>query len=250
MKQHSALASILLHLLPGIPIVAGMFLFSKPAFTHFFGLNENLGPLLGFLMSLAVFLIPIQLGILLIASKMETGKFNIRAVINYTEHSSLKKYLIFVPILIVYSLILFAVVAPMIQPFFMKFFSWWPSEFNFQNLMQDPTVLAGYAGIKILLLVYILLSCLIGPFVEELYFRAYLLPRMKNYSGNWAPLLNSVLFSLYHFFSPWENLIRILAITPMTYVVWKNRNIRFGIIIHLFLNTMGGIVMLIMILKN
>jgi membrane protease YdiL (CAAX protease family) len=95
-----------------------------------------------------------------------------------------------------------------------------------------------------------LLGCLLGPFVEELYFRAYLLPRMRNISGNWAPLLNTVLFSLYHFFSPWENLIRVLAITPMTYIVWNNRNIRFGIITHLTLNTLGGIMMLFMILKN
>jgi membrane protease YdiL (CAAX protease family) len=251
MKQHSLFTSLLLHLLPGIPIIAGMFLFAKPVFTNYFGLNENLGPLLGFLMSVAIFLIPVQLGILLVASKMETGKIDIRAVINYTEHSPLKKYLIIIPIIIIYSLILFAVVAPLIQPFFInKFFFWWPEEFNFQNLMQDPSALAGYNGIKVLLLLYILLGCLFGPFVEELYFRAYLLPRMENYSGKWAPFLNAVLFSLYHFFSPWENLIRILAITPMTYVVWKNRNIRFGIITHVFLNTIGGIMMLVIILKN
>jgi len=83
MKQHSALTSIALHLLPGIPIIAGMFLFARPAFTDFFGLNENLGPLLGFLMSVAFFLIPVQLGILLIASKIETGNFNIRCVMRF-----------------------------------------------------------------------------------------------------------------------------------------------------------------------
>lgn len=250
MKQHTLFTSVLLHLLPGIPIIAGMFLFSKPIFTSYFGINENLGPMLGFLMSVAIFLIPVQLGILLIASKLETGKTNIRAVINFTDHSPLRKYFIIVPI-IIYSLILFAVVAPLIQPFFINnFFSWWPEEYNFQNLMQDPTVFAGYNGVKVLMLFYILLGCLTGPFVEELYFRSYLLPRMKDYSGKWAPVLNTVLFSLYHFFSPWENLIRIIAITPMTYVVWKYKNIRFGIIIHIFLNTLGGIMMIIMILRN
>lgn len=131
--------------------------------------------------------------ILLIASKKETGKFNIRAVINFTEHSPLKKYFIIIPLIVIYAILLFVIVAPLIQPFFVNtFFSWWPEEFNFQNLMQDPTALAGYNGIKILLLLYILLSCLLGPFVEELYFKAFLLPRMRNFSGNWAPFLNTL----------------------------------------------------------
>ena len=125
MKQHSVLTSILLHLLPGLPILGGMFLFARPAFTNFFGLDENLGPLLAFPMSVAIFLIPIQLAILLFASKKETGTFNLRAVINFTDPSPLKKYFIVIPIIIVYALVLFAIVAPLIQPFFVDtFFSW------------------------------------------------------------------------------------------------------------------------------
>lgn len=56
-------------------------------------------------------------------------------------------------------------------------------------------------------------SGLIGPVVEELYFRGFLLPRISRL-GRWAPLLNTVLFSLYHFFTPWQNPGRILALTP------------------------------------
>ena len=50
-----------------------------------------------------------------------------------------------------------------------------------------------------------------GPIVEELYFRGYLLPRME-WMGRWAPLVNVSLFSLYHFWSPWQILGRILGL--------------------------------------
>ena len=84
--------------------------------------------------------------------------------------------------------------------------------------------------------------------MEELYFRGYLLPRMEKYAGKWAPLLNTVLFSIYHFFSPWENLIRIAASYPLIHLVWKKRNIRFGMLVHIIVNTIGGIIALFMIL--
>ena len=66
----------------------------------------------------------------------------------------------------------------------------------------------------------VLINGIFGPIVEELYFRGYLLPRISQLRG-WAPLFNSVLFSIYHFFSPWQNPLRILAFTPVFYACWK-----------------------------
>ena len=37
-EQHSATKSILLHLIPGIPIIAGGFLFSLPVFSRMLGI--------------------------------------------------------------------------------------------------------------------------------------------------------------------------------------------------------------------
>jgi membrane protease YdiL (CAAX protease family) len=67
---------------------------------------------------------------------------------------------------------------------------------------------------------------------------------MESLVGKWAPFLNTVLFSIYHFFSPWENLIRIVASYPLVYTVWKKRDIRFGILVHILVNTIGGIIAL------
>lgn len=248
--QHGALKSILLHLLPGVAITAFIFIFSNPFFTELFGIDQRLGPLVGFLLAILIVLIPVQLGILLLAGKSETGRYTIRGIIPYLERSKTSHYLIYVPVLIVYSILLFVVVAPAIQDHIIRiFFSWWPEEYNFQLVLQDPSTLAGYKGVKILLFIYILLGCLAGPLVEELYFRGYLLPRMERYAGSWSAFLNTTLFSLYHFFSPWEFLIRIAAIYPLVHIVKKRRNIFFSIIVHLTLNTIGGIIMLVIILR-
>ena len=253
-KQHSPITSLLLHLVPGFFPLVGIFIFSQPFFANLFGVDIRLAPLFGYLMAVFVGLIPVQMGILLYNGKKQHGKLILKGVLRYVEKSSYKQYLIFVPLLLVYNLILFVVVAPLIQPYIVDtLFSWYPKGFNFQLLMQrvmaDPSSVAGYRGVYILAILYILLSCILGPLVEELYFRGYLLPRMQKYASNWAPFINTVLFSVYHFFSPWENLIRIIGFFPVIYLVWRKKDIRFGIFTHIILNSIGGIIILVVLLS-
>ena len=199
-------------------------------------------------------LIPVQMGVLLYVGKMQHGKLTLKGVVRYIEKSSCKQYFIFVPIFLVYNLILFVAVAPIIQPYIVDtLFSWYPKDYNFQLLMQgvmeNPSSVAGYRGIYVLAALYILLSCILGPLVEELYFRGYLLPRMQKYANKWAPFINTILFSVYHFFSPWENLIRIVGFYPVIYLVWRKKDIRFGIFTHIILNSIGGFILLVVLLN-
>jgi hypothetical protein len=46
-----------------------------------------------------------------------------------------------------------------------------------------------------------------------------------------------VLFSLYHFFTPWQLVGRILVLLPMVYAVWWRRNIYIGMVVHCLGNT-------------
>ena len=248
-KQHTVLQSILLHLIPGLIILASIFTFSNPIFPRLLGVDDRLGSIVGYLFGILIGLIPVQLGILLIAARSESGKFVIKELVHFTDKSRLIDYLIYVPIMIIIFIVFFVIIAPLIQPCIVrKLFYWWPEQYNFQLILHEPSIVSDYKGIHFLAILYILLSGLAGPFVEEIYFRGFLLPRMARFSGNWAPFLNTVLFSFYHFFSPWENPIRIVASYPMIYLVWKKRNIRFSIIVHLFVNTVGGIVVLFVLL--
>jgi len=75
---------------------------------------------------------------------------------------------------------------------------------------------------------------LAGPIVEEMYFRGYLLPRME-YAGKFAPFLHSLMFGLYHIWTPWMFLTRTLGMLPLAYAVrWRNLNI--AIIVHVLIN--------------
>jgi uncharacterized protein len=57
--------------------------------------------------------------------------------------------------------------------------------------------------------------------------------------GRWAPLVNVSLFSLYHFWSPWQLVARILGIGPTVYAVWWKRNVYLGMVVHCTLNSLG-----------
>jgi membrane protease YdiL (CAAX protease family) len=87
---------------------------------------------------------------------------------------------------------------------------------------------------------------LIGPIVEELYFRGYLLPRMERL-GRWAPLVNVSLFSVYHFWSPWQIVARILGLGPTVYAVRWKRNIYLGMAVHCGLNTLSVLIVAMLV---
>ena len=247
-NQHSVPNSTLLHLIPGIIILGGIFLFSQPFFCDIFGFDTRFGPLFGWLMSILFCLIPIQLGILLFVGKKQNKSFTFKGVVGNTEKSPTKQYFLYIPIYILFAFILFFVLAPSVNEFFIeKLFWWYPQEYNFQDLMQDPASMKDLKGFNVLFILFILLSCIAAPIVEEIYFRGYLLPRMEEKMGKSAPYVNAILFSIYHFFSPWENLIRIIALIPLVYLVWRKKNIRFGIYAHVLINCIGAVAMAIMI---
>jgi uncharacterized protein len=116
-------------------------------------------------------------------------------------------------------------------------FGWLPEWFI------SPIPMAGIADYSasawfITLFAFFLLNGVIGPVVEELYFRGFLLPRMERL-GRWAPLVNTILFSLYHFWSPWQLIARILGIGPTVFAVWWKQNIYLGMAVHSALNTIA-----------
>jgi uncharacterized protein len=74
-----------------------------------------------------------------------------------------------------------------------------------------------------------------GPITEELYFRGYLLPRLERY-GRWAPVINTALFAIYHFFSPWRYTAIFLGFLPITWTAWRKRSVAVSITAHVTIN--------------
>jgi len=88
---------------------------------------------------------------------------------------------------------------------------------------------------------FLIFNVFLAPMVEELYFRGYLLPRMK---GRFAPLFHTFLFAAVHVFTPWMIITRTLGVLPLVFGV-KKKNIYIGIIVHILvdlINVAAGIV--------
>ncbi|MHC4434026.1 MAG: lysostaphin resistance A-like protein [Planctomycetota bacterium] len=142
--------------------------------------------------------------------------------------------------MLVWAFVLLSFISQPVDRFvFKSFFEWLPRWFRL-----DPGDSDRYSQTILLLLWgFYFIANIAGAYVEELYFRGFLLPRISQL-GSWAPLLNAVLFSAYHFFTPSENISRILALLPMVCAVWWKKNIRIRIILHCGGNAVGMFVML------
>ena len=91
----------------------------------------------------------------------------------------------------------------------------------------------------------LLINVFLAPMVEELYFRGYLLPRMK---GKFAILIHSFLFAAIHVFTPWMIIARTIGFLPVIFGTTK-KNIYVGMIVHMLCNATGFVTGIIYISK-
>jgi uncharacterized protein len=94
----------------------------------------------------------------------------------------------------------------------------------------------------------ILINGVAAPIVEELYFRGYLMPRISRFGWK-TPILEDVLFALYHIWQPWAYVIILLTMISYIAPVFRKRNIYIGIWAHMSLNFLGNIAFLGLILR-
>jgi uncharacterized protein len=92
---------------------------------------------------------------------------------------------------------------------------------------------------------FLIFNVFLAPLVEELYFRGYLLPRMK---GRFAILLHSFLFAAIHVFTPWMLITRTLGLLPLIFGT-KKKNIYVGMIVHILSNSVGFITGIVFITR-
>jgi membrane protease YdiL (CAAX protease family) len=81
------------------------------------------------------------------------------------------------------------------------------------------------------------------PWVEELYFRGCLLPRLSRYR-RWAPLLGGPFFGLYHVWQWFSFPTVFLLGAALGYVVWWKQDIRISIGLHVFANGLARVMFL------
>ncbi len=166
-EKHSTSQSIILHLLPGILVGCFYFLALKPVAKM--GYPSFFAQFLAF----AFILVPLELGFLLYQGKKKTGRFTLRGIISYQKSIPWWQYFVWVSIIFVIVGTLMTLFKP-VDSFLQKYLFFWMPDVN--------TGLDGTFSKTILIVTYsvfLIINVFLAPMVEELYFRGYLLPRMK-----------------------------------------------------------------------
>ncbi|GHU44270.1 hypothetical protein FACS1894111_11270 [Clostridia bacterium] len=232
-KKHSTTQTILFHLFPGLTNLIAILLLI-PLVTGF-----GFVPVAAGYVMVPVAMIPVQLGILLYIAKKNFGTFRITKLIPFREKSKLSEYLLFVVIIVIWATVILRVLEPLETSLRDGLFSFVPDNIALRNID-----LAAYSKNKLIAVAIfgLLVNGILAPVMEELYFRGFLLPRIN---AKFPFFINAVLFSLYHFFAPWNFFSRLLVMIPVYYWVVKRKNIRFSLIAHLINNIYTGVTILV-----
>lgn len=226
---------LMYHLLPGVPILVSTVVLY----------NVGITIMLSIMLSILIALVPTQLVVLKIYSKKHELRFNDFIIINQSMS---------VKMVIVISLIVFSIafisygIATTVEHEIFEYLNdkLFGIPDNFILYKTDFDTIARNIVITVIIM-NVFLNGFMAPFVEEIYFRGFLLPRMQEL-GSKAPLASATLFSLYHLISPYELISRIIAFTPIAYFAWSKNDIRISIISHCLVNFTGACMMAVVVL--
>lgn len=227
LRQHTLVESVLYHLVPGILIGVGYLLIAPLT------LKSGYPSVMALVLAAILVLIPLELGLLLWFGKRRNGTWSLKGVVLYRQKLPWTQYLLWVPIIFVASGVIMILSTP-VNAYLASVFQCFPESFRLEM---------GFAGdisFNKLIMTYalhLIFIVFLAPAVEELYFRGFLLPRMPK-KLRWAgPLVHSLLFALYHVWSPWMFVARTLALLPLIYVVRWKQNLYLGMGAHWLINS-------------
>lgn len=211
-------------------------------------LREFVPPMLCFVLISLFVLVPLEIFVLLKMNQKEMGKIGIECALTYNQKLPKGK-----AVLLVILLFCVAGIAS-------KFISTWESSLIMPVInkhVPDYFIINDFVNqldlyprklIVTTVVLFVIANSIVLPIVEELFFNGYMLPRLQRFKA-FAPVIVTVVFSLYHFWSPWQNITRIIGVFPYVYVVWKKKNIYLGIIVHCLCNLVGSIEFIIITLN-
>ena len=228
-EQYSFFKVVLLSLLPGIIYVI-LALLITPAI-----LTLGFPTLFVLILTDLIVIVLLELSILLFISKKKANKYSLKSVVPYTKKMPVLHFIGYLVVLIGYGYLISLLLSPISVILKDSLFSWMPEVFLTETI--NPTSLS----MTILLITAILAFIIIGiavPIVEELYFRGFLMSRISRLGKIWAPLTIVILWSIYHFWAPWNVLTFIVLYFPIAWVVIRTENVYLSIITHSFANIM------------
>jgi len=228
-ERYSLRKTLFLHLAPGVPFTLAFLLAA-------WRVNRAGGSTyLALILCIPLILVPCEVGVLIVERRRIC--WNWRSIIapRGSRRVSILDILLSVAAIYAIAEAAGALAIPSRTAILRAMAHWLPPWAIFDGRLEGISPSALWLGL--------FLSGLIAPIVEELYFRAFLMPRIP-VSGRWAPAVNAALHSIYHFYTPWNYLMFFLAFLPLAYYVRLRGNLLPTIITHSLFNSVGILVVL------
>jgi membrane protease YdiL (CAAX protease family) len=222
---------VALHLVPGL-VFAGVFFVLSRMFIRW-----GLTGYLALLVTIPICLVPIEIGVMLFWSARFAGRGFLLEAVGYRQRGTVVDYIVLPLLLFICWIVLSIVIAP-ISLYFEDHLSSWLPVWTTQESLVNGLVSSSSTQRSITLGLAVVLSGFVAPVVEELYFRGFLLPRMAHW-GWAAPVVNSLLFAVYHFYFPGNVPGIFVAFIPLSCIVLAKKNWRIGVVAHSLLNLWG-----------
>lgn len=230
LEQHSLLKSTLLHLAPGAVFTAFLVL-AIPALD-----SRGIDPAFALFGGIGLVLVPIELGYLAVYARRTSGYWSPLRAVDYIEPLPGRRLALLAGGLALWFLAVLVVSIVVLDEWLAdNVFAWMPdSLLQFAVVEADEDEVAG-GELVAFILVALAFNGIAGPVTEELYFRGHLLPRIDR-RGAHAPIINTVLFAIYHFFSPWRYPAIVIGFLPITWLAWRERSVFVSIAAHMTIN--------------
>lgn len=238
--QHPAWLSALLHLLPGAIL---------SAFVVALHSIWSVDPLLALLFGIGLVITPLELGYLAVYAKRTTGSWSPLNAVNYATRFKTRQLLRLAILPALWMLVLVAIsMGAVDEQLAHSAFGWMPSAITEMATVDSDASLSGGTAIA-LVIAFFVFNGFLGPITEELYFRGHLLPRIDRY-GRGAPVLGTLMFTLYHFHSPWRYPAIFLGFLPITWLAWRKRSLYVSLTAHLIVNNVFILLMVAALLGS
>jgi membrane protease YdiL (CAAX protease family) len=197
---------------------------------------------LAYLAAVLVAGMPCIVAVLLWARGREgNGEPSLGRLIGNREPMPVWQYVaLYVPLLALAFGLLFAT-APLNQFLEERVFFWLP---DYLQPEWKPAVPPDRGLVLLGLILQVVIDGVAAPAMEEIYFRGFLLPRLRDL-GRLAPVTNALLFAVQHFWQPYNWVLIFLLNVPLAYVVWWKRNLYIGMLLHCSANTIGAVLALV-----
>ena len=228
--QHPLWLSVLLSLFPGVAL--GAFIVGTAPLLKGWGLD----PIFALFGGIGLVIVPLELGCLAIVAHRTTGSWSPLALTDYKSKIPPKRLL---PMAVGLALwFIFTLIAwiSLLEGWVVdQLPSWVPDSIRQFAQMNAEGDLPSAGVVAALLVIAFVFNGLLGPMTEELYFRGFLLSRMDRY-GIWAPVLSTLLFSIYHVWTPWRWPQIAVGFLPLALAAWRTRSIYVSMIAHVTVN--------------